>query len=125
MHEEFLELAEELIGEEGRDVVFIKLATLPGAFPGETAGDPRNPPASQLPTKACFVEPDSLQRLGHTSKLDELIKRSEHICLVPGTTDLEQFNELLDDDGLYYTITGMEKLRPGTRTLLYFVGVKR
>lgn len=125
MHEEFLELAEELIAEDGRDVVFIQLATLPGAFPGETAGDPRSPPASQLPTKACFVEPDSMQRLGVSTRVIELAKRSDQICLVPGAFPLEQFNEVLDDDGNYYKIKGMEKLRPGTRSILYFVGLSR
>lgn len=125
MHEEFLELAEELIAEDGRDVVFIQLATLPGAFPGEVAGDPRSPPAAQLPTKACFVEPDSMQRLGMSTRVIELAKRSDQICLVPGTFPLEQYNEVLDDDGNYYKIKGMEKLRPGTRSILYFVGLAR
>ena len=125
MHEEFLELAEELIGEDGRDVVFIELANVPGAFPGEPAGDPRSPPATQLPVKACFVEPDSLTRLGVTTRVQELAKRVDQICMVAGTNPLERYHEVLDDDGNYYKIKGMEKLRPGTRTLLYFVGLSR
>lgn len=125
MHEKQLALVVRLVAKHSRPVTFIQLSTTPGTFPGEPSGDPRSPPAASLAVKACFVEPDSLQRLGHTSKLDELLKRSDHICLVDGVNPLEQYNEILDEDGLYYTITGMEKLRPGTRTLLYFVGVKR
>lgn len=125
MHEEFLELAEELIAEDGRSITFIRLSKLAGAFPGEPAGDPRSPPAATLVAIAVFVEPDSLQRLGHTTKVDELLQRSDNICLVAGTNPLEGYNEIIDDNGSYYQITGMEKLRPGTRNLLYFVGLKR
>lgn len=128
MHEEFLELAEELINDPedgGRAITFIQLSKVAGAFPGEPAGDPRSPPARSLQAIGVFVEPDSLQRLGHTTKIDELIQRSDNICLVAGTNPLEGYNEIIDDDGAYYVITGIEKLRPGTRTLLYFVGLKR
>lgn len=124
-HLEFLADAVEMIGEEGRDVVFIQLATLPGAFPGEVAGDPRNPPAAQLATKAVNAEPESDQRLGMTTKVIELAKRSDQILIVAGTSPLERYNEVLDDDGNYYKITGIERLRPGSVTILYFVGVKR
>lgn len=123
-HLEFLELAEELIPENGRDVTFIQLATASGAFPGEAAGDPRTPPARSQVVTACFVEPDSLQRLGISTKLDQLLQTSDRICLVAGTFDLAGMDEVIDE-GRYYKIQGMETLRPGTRTLLYFVGVKR
>lgn len=124
MHEEELELAEELIAEDGRDVVFIQLAEDVGSFPGEASGDPRNPPARSVSVKAVFVEPDSLQRLGITTKVDQLLQTSDRICLVPGTYDLDGMNEVIDEDR-YYKIQGMETLRPGTRTLLYFVGLER
>lgn len=126
MHEEFLELAEELIPENGREVTFIQLSTVTGGFPGESAGDPRNPPARSLSVIGCFVEPDSLQRLGITTKIDQLLQTSDRIMLVAGTHSLRGFEEVIDsDDSRYYKIQGMEELKPGTRSLLWFVGVER
>lgn len=126
MHEEFLEIAQELIPENGRPVTFIQLAAVAGAFPGEVSGDPRNPPARSVTTMGCFVEPDSLQRLGTTTKITQLLQTSDRILLVPGDVELDGVDEMIDsDDGRYYKLQGMEKLRPGTRTLLYFVGVER
>jgi len=126
MHEEFLELAEELIPENGREVTFIQLATTTGAFPGEAAADPRTPPARSVSVIGCFVEPDSLQRLGITTKIDQLLQTSDRIMLVAGTVSLRGFEEVIDsDDGRYYRIQGMEELKPGTQSLLWFVGVER
>jgi hypothetical protein len=126
MHEEFLELAEELIPENGREVTFIQLSTASGGFPGEGPGDPRNPPARAVTVVGCFVEPDSLQRLGLTTKIEQLLQTSDRICLIPGTENLRGYDEVIDsDDGRYYKIQGMEELKPGTRSLLYFVGVER
>lgn len=126
MHEEFLELAEELIPENGRSVTFIQLSAASGGFPGEGPADPRNPPARAVTVIGCFVEPDSLQRLGITTKIDQLLQTSDRICLITGTTNLRGYDEVIDsDDGRYYKIQGMEELKPGTTSLLYFVGIER
>ncbi len=97
MHEEFLELTEELIPENGREVTLIKLSTAAGAFPGEGPADPRLSPARSVTVKACFVEPDSLQRLGITTKIDQLLQTSDRICLIPGTFDLDGMDEMIDE----------------------------
>ena len=123
-HDKFLPMIQRLLAKNGRSVTFIELETA-GAVPGEGPADPRNPPKRSLGATACFVEPDSLQRLGISTKLEELIQRSDRICLVPGSVGvLDGYNEVFDE-GSYYSITGMETLRPGTTTLLHFVGVKR
>lgn len=122
-HDKFLPTIQRLLKKHGRTVTFIELETA-GAFPGEGPADPRNPPKRSLTVFCTFVEPDSLQRLGIGTELDQLIQRSTEICLVPGSNEVADFNEILDE-GKYYSITGMQKLRPGTTTLLHFVGVKR
>lgn len=122
-HDRFLPMILRLLTKNGRPVTFIELAAA-GAVPWEGPADPRGSPARVLTTVGCFVEPDSLQRLGLSTKVEELIQRSDRICLVPGAAVLDDFNEILDE-GQYYSITGLETLRPGTTTLLHFVGVKR
>jgi hypothetical protein len=125
MHEKQLALVQRLLPKHARPVTFIQLSAVTGGFPGEAAGDPRSPPARSVTTPACFVEPDSLQRLGLSTKIDQLLQTSDRICLVSGIVDLAGMDEMIDDDGLYYKVQGMETLRPGTRTLLHFVGVER
>lgn len=122
-HDKFLPMIQRLLLKNGRSVTFIKLNTV-GAFAWEGPADPRTPPALSVAATGCFVEPDSLQRLGLSTKIEELIQRSDRIFLSPGTQVLDGFNEVLDE-GKYYHITGMESLRPGTTTLLHFVGLKR
>lgn len=122
-HDKFLPMILRQLKKNGRDITFIELATA-GAFAWEGPADPRSSPKRTLVTTGCFVEPDSLQRLGLSTKIEELIQRSDRICLVPGEAVLDDYNEILDE-GQYYSITGMESLRPGTTTLLHFVGAKR
>lgn len=121
-----LALAVRLIKKHGRSVTFIEFAsTLADPLkPWEGPADPRAVPARQLTTFGCFVEPDSLQRLGQTTKFLELLQRSDFIFLVDGTNDLALYNEVLDT-GKYYRITGMETLQPGVNKILNFVGLAR
>lgn len=122
-HEQFLPMIVRLLTKNGRTVTFIELAT-EGPIAYQGPDDPRNPPKRSLAVRACFVEPDSLQRLGLTTKLEELIQRSDRIFLAPGAEVLDDYNEVIDE-GQYYSITGMETLRPANTTLLHFVGLKR
>lgn len=122
-----LALCVRLIAKHGRSITFIEFQAgfANPSFPWEGPANPRGAPARILSTIGCFVEPDSLQRLGQTTKLMELLQRSDYICLVSGTNPLEGYNEILDDDSKYYRITGIETLRPGVNKLLNFVGVAR
>lgn len=123
VHDKFLPMIQRLLTKHGRSVTFIELATA-GNLPWEGPVDPRSPPKRSLTASACFVEPDSLQRLGLGTRIENLVQRSDRICITPGAGLDEKFNEALDE-GRYYTITGVETLRPGTTTLLHFVGTKR
>jgi hypothetical protein len=123
-HDKFLPMIQRLLAKNGRPVTLIELETA-GAVPGEGPADPRNPPKRSLTTVGCFVEPDSLQRLGISTAFEELLQRSKRICLVPGSAGvLDGYTEILDESK-YYGISGIETLRPGTTTLLHFVGTKR
>ncbi len=121
-----LALAVRLIAKHGRVITFIEFNATPAnpAFPWEGPADPRASPARSLVTVGCFVEPDSLQRLGATTKFQELLQRSDKICLVSGTNALEGYNEVIDGTQ-YFKITGVELLQPGNNKILYFVGTAR
>lgn len=121
--------AQRLIQENGRSVTFISHdQTLDDAakpWQGATTG-PRTTPDDSFITDAVFVEPSAAARLGLSSEQSDLIKRSDQIMIVsPGTgIDLNDFEEVLDET-VYWKITGIEILRPGTTTFLAFIGVKR
>jgi hypothetical protein len=123
VHDKFLSMVNRLLTKHGRTVTLIELNDV-GALPWEGATAPAAAPKRSLVTKGCFVEPDSLQRLGLGTHIEELVQRSKRIFLAPGPAVLEGFNQVIDE-AQYYTITGMETLRPGTTTLLHFVGVNR
>lgn len=121
--------AQRLIIENGRSVTFISHdKTLDDAakpWQGATTG-PRTAPDAVFVTDVVFVEPSAAARLGLSSEQSDLIKRSEQIMIVsPGdAVDLNDFEEV-QDETVYWKITGIEILRPGLTTILAFVGVKR
>jgi hypothetical protein len=123
VHDKFLALVNRRLTKHGRTVTFIELNDV-GALPWEGPADPTAAPKSSLVTVGCFVEPDSLQRLGLGVRIEDLVQRSKRIFLAPGPAVLKGYNQVLDE-GEYYTITGTETLRPGTTTLLHFVGTDR
>lgn len=116
--------AARLVAANGRLVTLVKLNTTPAnpAAPWEGPADPRAG-ATSAQHHAVFVEPDSLIRLGESFKTKDFIKNSHKIAIVGTSADLEGFEEILDDDGKRWRILGMEKLRPATITLAYFIGV--
>ena len=122
----FVPIALRLIKKHGRSVTFVELAATPPdpSLPWEGPTNPRGTPTRSLVTFGCFVEPDSLQRLGIHSKIDDLIERSERILLVPGPDDLSGYNELIDESE-NHKIIDIFSLRPGLTTILSFVGTMR
>lgn len=126
IHDKFVALALRLITKHGRPVTFIEMssATATPAFPFEGPTNPQAAPTRTLVTVGCFVEPDSLQRLGISTKFMELLQRSDRIVLVPGPEDLEGFNSV-SDESKNYGITGIETLRPGLTNILHYVGTMR
>jgi hypothetical protein len=83
--------------------------------------------SSQVTMPAVQVEPSSAQRLGCRALADDMLKRLDKILIVaPGasTADLVEYHEV-EDEGRRWAIDFVDKLRPGDKTLLYFVGVRR
>ena len=116
-----------LLNKNGRSVTFIQHNTTleTPAEPWDGPADPRATPASTLVLSAVFAHPRFVDRLGLTIEVDDLIRRSDQIMIVSqGNNDLSVFQEVLDG-AVYWKITGTEILRPGSTTLLGFVGVKR
>ncbi len=131
-YDEMAECAEELISETGRTIQIIKFSETPddSNAPWDGPTTPRLTPEKDVTTVATFVHPTSVSQLGKSTVSDDLKARSEQICLIaPGIStipdDLATFTEIIDDDTTRWNITGVETLRPGSKTLLYFVGVKR
>ena len=121
--------AQRLITKFGRSITFVSFDETLGeaAKPWKGATAPRGAGATTLILDAVSVEPRSLDELGRSTAIDDLVKRSEQIMIVsPGSAvSLESFEEIIDDDTSRWKIVGLERLRPGTEILLYFVGVKR
>lgn len=119
--------AARLLAKNGRSITFIAHNVTPGnaAKPWDGPADARATPASTSVQNAVMVEPSSDTQLGLTSMQSDLFKRSEKIFIVSaGTTDLEQFQEILDN-GVYWKIDVIQTLQPGSTVVLSFVGVKR
>lgn len=119
--------AQRLITENGRSVTFIRhdetLADADMPWLGPT--DARTAPDATSVHDAVFVEPDSASQLGLAHIQSDLIMNAEQILIVAqGSVDLSQFQEVLDES-VYWKITDIQTLRPGSTTVLSFVGVKR
>lgn len=136
-HTEFLELAIELIEEEGREVTF---GTLAGSTPDSDRpwkGGAASPAlAAQTFTQYAVFLPDGTEGVlggggfGKSFMVDDLLKNAEQILLTypaqgAGAEDFGKVTTVVDDDGLRWTITGMKELKPANLTVLYAMGVKR
>lgn len=119
--------AQRLITENGRSVTFIRQdQTLSDAAqPWLGPADPRTAPDATLVVDAVFVEPSSAVKLGLATEQSDLVMNSDQILIVSaGSTNLLQFQEVLDE-AIYWKITTIETLKPGATTVLSFVGLRR
>jgi hypothetical protein len=124
-HSDFLDLAREMISEEGREVVFAKLDADPAdaTKPWRGAGAPT--PVDPVTTFAVFL-PDG-SGLGKLTEDNELFKTSENVLLVaPPVTgeDLEGYH-VVTDDGVRWKINVVQTVKPATLAVLYAMGVSR
>lgn len=124
-HIEFVELAQEMIDEEGRTIVLQKLS---GA-----AADPQKPwrgegaptVEAQKAVKAVFLPLQSAVDLGLFVANDDLLKKASQVAIVAHTdTDLTGFN-VIQDMGMAWGVEWCKALRPGELTILYAFGVKK
>lgn len=118
--------AARLIAANGRSVTFLRHDATPADAnkPWNGPTDARSAAAETSDQSAVMVEPSGAVRLGLSSAESDLVKRSEKIFIVSASVDLLPFHEVLDEE-VYWKITRIETLRPGSTTLLSLVGVKR
>lgn len=119
--------AQRLVENFGRPVTFVLFEDDPAdpAKPWRGAADPRSPAESEIAGSAVAVPPSSASQLGLRVDHVDFVKRSDQILIAFAETDIEEYDEVLDSDGVRYKIEGVEKLRPAETTLLFFVGVRR
>jgi len=119
--------ATRLVEANGRALSFIRLEDTPTdanePWRGNTA--PRNLADSVVLGSGVAVPPSSASTLGIHVTDDHFLKRAEQILICVADSDIENYDEVIDEGSTVWKITGVEKLRPATTTLLFFVGVKR
>ncbi len=116
-----------LIQENGREVIFIKhnLTLADAAQPWEGPTDARTTPDDTETMDAVFFNPATLAALGISFESTDLVPRAEQIMMVlPGTVNLQDFQEVLDD-GTYWKIGHIELFKPGSTAVLAYVAVGR
>lgn len=129
-HTEFLELARELISEEGRSVIFAKVGTTssdsdrPWKGPSRAAGSP--PPLVDTVTATAVFLPDG-SGFGKMIEGNELFKTSEQVLLVAppeSGQDLGSYSVVVDG-AVRWKINVTKELKPADLTVLFAMGVSR
>ena len=120
--------AQRLIAADGRTVRLIRYNEVPTetAKPWNGPGDPRKVPRSILDISAVFVSPESASRLGMSTMVDDVLKRTSQVLIVSAgaAVDLLQYDEVYDDEK-YWKIQTIETLKPGDEIILTFIGISR
>jgi hypothetical protein len=124
-----LSLSKNLIQKFGRQITLRKLDATSNTVgkPWLGATDPVDT-GIKTTTYAICVHPDSTYFLGISGKTEDLLKSSELIFITaPSDIDSENLDKYttLVDDLIEYKINFTEKLKPGSTTVLYYIGVSR
>lgn len=121
-------IAQRLITENGRLATFVAFDNVSANItkPWEGPDDPRTTPVASDVYSVVNVEPSGTVALGSSQKVTDLAKRSEKILIVSAgvQVDMSIYDEVIDES-VTYKIEGIEILRPGSITVLSFVGLKR
>jgi hypothetical protein len=123
------EMAERLVRNNGRSISFVKLNTTP-ANPSRPWKGPASGGETTLALNGVFVPPNTVRQFGLTAlgegtEFKDLVTFSEQIIITAqGDNDLREFTSVVDN-GDRWGIIGLQVLKPGSTTLLAFVGVRR
>ncbi len=124
-----LAVSTRLITEFGRVITLSGLSAVsadtdkPWEGPASVAGTP-------LSLSGVFVPPNTVRQFGLTAlgagtEFRDLITFSEQIIItMPGETDIRDYTNV-NDGGVVWGIIGIQVLKPGTVTLLAFIGIRR
>ena len=108
MHEEFLSDAVEMIAADGRSVQLVGYT-----ISGDEANPTRTPTAT--PVMAAEYQYD-------LSEIDgSRVLATDKRFLIAGTATVDADMRLLDDDGTDYSIESIQRIKPGSNTVLYLV----
>ena len=122
-----LATCQRLINKFGRTITLVELSVTRDAptQPWLGSTDVRTTPVESVSTKAAFVEPDSLLRLGREVGVEGFTPRAEQIALLSLDRDISNFEEIIDSDASVWKIIRVSTLKPGLTTLMHYVEVKR
>lgn len=71
-----------------------------------------------------FFPPSQGAALGLNIEINDLLKRASEFVLVATDDDISSYNLVIDGSSRY-RIEGMERLKPGDRTILWILGVRQ
>lgn len=118
--------AKSLIQEAGGDVIVQKLSNTPADADKPWKG-PGVPTVEISKTvQGVFVSPTSMLGLGAVD--DDLLKRVNTFVIAAPPDDgssLLDCHVLLDQDGVSYQIANIQRLKPATVELIYFIAANR
>lgn len=123
-HTEFVELAQELIAEEGRLVKFLTISADPvdPTMPWKGSASADTLTAEQ---QAVFV-PAAGSKFGGDWMDTELFKGADQICLVAGgSIPLEGVHLIQESDNTKWKVKFVSRLKPADQTILYMFAVTR
>lgn len=123
-YNDYIQLANELIAENGRSVTFQKLSSTPvdPAKPWKGAGTPT---VTQSKEVAAVFVPAQGASLGRDIVNEELLSRVDQVAIVaPTDVPLHNFNVVIDE-GVRWNVNWVQELKPGSLTVLYVFGVNR
>jgi len=119
-----------MINKRGRLIRLIRFDETAANAARPWKGPPVSPTEPSSDVFGVFVPPTSvrhfgLSALGLGTEMESMISTSEQIIIVSvGETDLRQFSEILDQSERWGIFTS-QILKPGSTTLLGFLGVRR
>jgi hypothetical protein len=116
-----------LINKFGRSITLVDFnsSTNDQTKPWRGSSETRSSPDRVIELDAVFVEPSQASRLGLSTNVDDLLKRSIQIAMVATNQDLLGYQELLESDGTRWKIIKLETLRPADLTILYYIWVSK
>jgi len=122
--------AVRLINKRGRLIRLIRFDETAANAARPWKGPPIIPTEPSTEVYGVFVPPTSVRQFGLTAlglgtEMESMIATSEQIIIVSsGETDLRQFSEVFDQ-AQRWGIFASQILKPGSTTLLGFLGVRR
>lgn len=123
-HTEFVELAQELIAEEGRLISLLALGA-PAADPTKPWNGAGAPAPVLLGTVHAVFLPASGPGMGSIVTDKDLLKKVREVALVAPLTGVDLSTATLLRDGVDYRVEWVQVLKPADQVCLYVFGVTR